>query len=149
MKTKKDLKAQIDELQAQYDAMTDDIGRIALNESEAVCCIYGYGYGGVHPLADVQYLNKGNAFTTYEAAERQGWINIQRQKARVAMAADWGDVERDWDDRDQCKYVIDCENKRLNAFCAWHFLAFRTTGAREAFTNNYSEQEIIMIARGE
>ena len=123
--------------------MPDDIGRIALNEGEAKYCLEGNGN-----VTGTQ-INRGNTFTTREAAERQDWINIHRQLARVAMAEDWGDVERDWEDNEQKKHTISVDGNFNFMWVMWHFLAFRTNQARNAFSNNYSEQEIIMIARGE
>ena len=152
-----ELEKQVTELKAQYEAEQLSASKqaydgIARNVGEAR---FSLGSDGVIYSIDAfkegyDYTSFGaaSAFTSREAAERELKTRQLIRDAKIAMLADWGDVKCDWSDESQHKHYISLDDEVLDwDICTtnYHFLAFRTPEARDAFRNSHTDEELILI----
>ena len=100
---------------------------------------------------DKRMLSQGKIHLNKESAELEYKYNTLSQELRVAMAADWGDVEVDWGDNDQDKWVIELYgNKTQCCFSYKDFqkIHFRTKEARDKFYKEHTEEELELLIKG-
>lgn len=129
------------------------VSELSYGDNYFLCRPYGevtdFNWGG-EPF-DKRMLSQGKIHLTRESAELEIKYNKLNQELRVAMAADWGDVEVDWGDNDQDKWIIEWYgNKTQCCFSYKDFqkIHFRTKEARDKFYKEHTEEELELLIKG-
>lgn len=109
------------------------------------------GYEWCGQSFDKQLLSQGKVHLTKESAELEYKCNKLNQELRVAMAADWGDVEVDWGDLNQDKWCIEwCKRKssHCRSLTCFQKIHFRTKYARDKFYEEHTKEELELLIKG-
>ena len=152
----KQLESEVAKLKAIIEAPE---GKAAIAVSELsdgdeyfVCTLHGEaaGYEWCDQSFDKRMLSQGKVHLTRESAELEYKYNKLNQELRVAMAADWGDVEVDWEDKRHGKWCIVYENMTNCARYRNYFqkIHFRTEDARDKFYEEHTEEELELLIKG-